>query len=80
MATLTLKNVPEDLVRRLKTQAAQHRRSLNQEVITCLEQRVERADPERLLAEIDAAREKLAARGVWVTPEEVDRWIDEGRE
>jgi len=80
MATLTVKNVPEDLVRRLKTQAAAHRRSLNQEVITCLEQRVERTDPERLLAEIDAAREKLAARGVWVTPEEVDRWIDEGRE
>lgn len=37
MATLTIKNVPEPLVRRPKTQAALHRRSLNLEVISCLE-------------------------------------------
>jgi plasmid stability protein len=37
MATLTIKNVPEPLVRRLKSQAARHRRSLNREVIACLE-------------------------------------------
>jgi plasmid stability protein len=37
MATLTIKNVPEPLVRRLKRQALLHRRSLNLEVITCLE-------------------------------------------
>jgi plasmid stability protein len=37
VATLTIKNVPEPLVRRLKRQAAAHRRSLNFEVIACLE-------------------------------------------
>lgn len=37
MANLTIKNVPDPLVRRLKRQAARHRRSLNLEVITCLE-------------------------------------------
>ena len=37
MATLTIKNIPEPLVRRLKRRAAEHRRSLNLEVITCLE-------------------------------------------
>jgi plasmid stability protein len=37
MATLTVKNVPDALVRRLKQQAALHRRSLNLEVISCLE-------------------------------------------
>lgn len=37
MANLTIKNVPDPLVRRLKLQAARHRRSLNLEVITCLE-------------------------------------------
>lgn len=37
MANLTIKNVPDPLVRRLKVQAARHRRSLNLEVITCLE-------------------------------------------
>jgi GTP1/Obg family GTP-binding protein len=37
MATLTLKNVPEELVRRLKQEARQNRRSLNQETLARLE-------------------------------------------
>ena len=37
MATLTIKNVPDTLVKRLKRQADHHHRSLNREVIACLE-------------------------------------------
>ena len=37
MATLTLRNVPDDLVARLKARAKQHRRSLNNETIAALE-------------------------------------------
>jgi hypothetical protein len=37
MATLTVKNVPEWLIERRKDQAALHRRSLNLEMIACLE-------------------------------------------
>ncbi|MCH7615667.1 MAG: hypothetical protein IH978_08025, partial [Nitrospinae bacterium] len=37
MASLTIKNVPQSLLRQLKAQAARHRRSLNHEVIVCLE-------------------------------------------
>jgi antitoxin FitA len=37
MATVTLKNVPEDLVRMLKQEAKQNRRSLNQEALARLE-------------------------------------------
>lgn len=37
MATLTLKNVPDDLVERLKHEARQSRRSLNQETLARLE-------------------------------------------
>jgi plasmid stability protein len=37
MATLTLRNVPDDLVARLKLRAKQHRRSLNSETIASLE-------------------------------------------
>lgn len=37
MPSLTLKNVPQPLLRQLKAQAARHRRSLNHEVIVCLE-------------------------------------------
>lgn len=37
MATLTLKNVPEELLQQLKAQALQNRRSLNQETLLRLE-------------------------------------------
>ncbi|PYN97298.1 MAG: hypothetical protein DMD91_17975 [Candidatus Rokuibacteriota bacterium] len=36
MATLTVKNIPDALVKRLKRQAEHHHRSLNREVIACL--------------------------------------------
>jgi plasmid stability protein len=36
-ATITLKNVPPELHRSLKDLARKHKRSLNQEVIHCLE-------------------------------------------
>jgi len=58
MATLTIKNVPDMLVRRLKTRAVTHRRSLNHEVIACLESvtRPVPLDPEALLARARAVR------------------------
>ena len=37
MATMTLKNVPERLLERLKEEAAHNRRSLNQEALARLE-------------------------------------------
>jgi plasmid stability protein len=36
-ATLTLKNLPDDVYTRLKASAQTHRRSLNSEAIVCLE-------------------------------------------
>lgn len=36
-ATLTLKNIPDEVYGRLKTAAESHRRSLNSEAIVCLE-------------------------------------------
>ncbi|HUR91514.1 MAG TPA: Arc family DNA-binding protein [Gemmatimonadaceae bacterium] len=44
MASLTLKGVPGDLLARLKREAAEHRRSLNGEVIYRLENSVADAD------------------------------------
>ena len=35
--TLTLKNIPDDVYKRLKASAELHRRSLNSEAIVCLE-------------------------------------------
>ena len=37
MATVTLKNIPDEIYTRLKKTAQRHRRSLNSEIIVCLE-------------------------------------------
>lgn len=58
MANLTVKNIPDPLVKRLKARASLHRRSLNHEVIACLEGivRAVPVDPEALLARARAVR------------------------
>jgi plasmid stability protein len=61
MARLTIRNVPEKLHKRLKESAAQHRRSVNSEVICCLEKVLvaHRVDPQEFLAEVDALRKRM---------------------
>ena len=61
MATLTIKNVPEKLHKRLKENAALHRRSLNSEAIFCLEKVLvaTRMDPKEFLAQVDAMRKRM---------------------
>ena len=58
MANLTIKNVPGPVLRRLKARAATHRRSLNLEVIACLEALVQSApvDTDSLLARVREIR------------------------
>ncbi len=64
MPTLTLKNVPASLHRRLKARAALHGRSLNGEVIECLAAAVgaERVDLEALLERAREARHGIPGR------------------
>lgn len=58
MATLTIKNIPEKLRERLKESAAQHRRSINGEAISCLERALvgNRLDPEDFLEQARSLR------------------------
>jgi len=57
MACLTLRNVPDQLVARLKERARRNRRSLNSETIACLEHEVAPEDDlEARLARIEALR------------------------
>jgi antitoxin FitA len=58
VANLTIKNIPASVVRRLKSRAALHHRSLNLEVIACLEALVQPApvDPDTLLAAVREIR------------------------
>lgn len=64
MPTLTIKGLPDPLYRRLKQQAEAHRRSLNGEIIVCLERAVGagRVDPRAWLAQARAFRERLRLR------------------
>lgn len=81
MSTLTLKNVPEDLHRRLKERAARNRRSVEDEALRCLDEAVAAPplDDEAFLEEVRLSREALAARGVWITPESIREAIEQGR-
>ena len=60
MPTLTIKNIPEDLYMQLKRYAEINRRSLNSEVILCIERaiRSRRIQPEVYLARARQLREK----------------------
>jgi plasmid stability protein len=60
MATLTIKNIPDDLYEQLKQSADAHRRSINSEVIVCLERSLQnpQRNAEELLAGIRKLRKK----------------------
>jgi antitoxin FitA len=64
VSTLTLKGIPAALHRRLKARAALHGRSLNGEVLACLQAAVgaERVDVEALLARARELRREVAGR------------------
>jgi antitoxin FitA len=64
MATITLKDVPEELHVALKERAHKHHRSLNQEVLACLEAAVapQLVDVDSLLADIRKHRARIPGR------------------
>lgn len=73
MATVTIRNLPEDLVERIKEQARRHRRSMEQELRELLEQRyaTRRDAAERI-------RERWSDDGR-PSAGEVDAWLREAR-
>ncbi len=78
MATITIKNIPDELYERLKKKAEQERRSINSQAIVCLEQVLghPREDTETILAEIRAHRDSLPY--INMTPDEIEAAINEG--
>ena len=63
MLSITLKKIPQELYDRLKLAAEQNHRSLNSEIIACLEQAVfsQPVDVEETLRRARLLREKTAA-------------------
>jgi antitoxin FitA len=86
MATLTIRNLPDDLHARLREQARRNRRSLNQEIIAELA-RVSgqsEADPvaiarERMRQAIRETDKIRAGINRFMTAKEIDEAIEEGR-
>ena len=78
MATLTIKNLPDELYEKIKTSAAVNRRSINQEVIFLIEQvlAANAVSQETTLDEVRVLREQL---GIYVTDEEINQAKNEGR-
>ena len=79
MATLTLKQVPDSLYRRLKERAATHRRSINSEAIVCLEQilQTQPFDPASWLEE--ARKLRRSGSKIYLTDEALRRAKEDGR-
>ena len=61
MPTLTLKSIPDELYHRLKDRALENRRSLNSEILVCLERAVaaEPVNASAILASADALRKRI---------------------
>ncbi len=76
-ATITLKNIPDELYARLKEAAEAHHRSLNSEVLACLERTLlpTRIGPDERLARARRLREGLPG----FAADEIVGAIEQGR-
>lgn len=78
MATMTIKNIPDELYEELKQRAAANRRSINNEVIVLIERAVQYQvqDPNEVLEQVRILRDKL---DLYVTEDEITAAKNEGR-
>jgi len=79
MATVTVKNIPDELYERLKTVAEINRRSINSEIIVCIENAVtsRRINPDEVLENARRLRQLTAGRRIG--DEEFNQAKAEGR-
>ena len=79
MPALTIKNIPDEVYQQLKRNAELHRRSINSEVIVCLESTLlpKRMTPDEHITKAEHHRSSIQP-GI-ITPEDIDSAIDEGR-
>jgi antitoxin FitA len=80
MVTITIKNIPEQIYERIKVRATANHRSINGEILSILEQAVS-LPPIDVEATLERARKvrELTAHYT-VTADEIEKWINEGRE
>jgi len=78
LPSITVKNIPEPIYKKLKQQAEAHHRSMNSEIIACLERSVEpkRVSPDEILRQARMMRRKVKGS---LSSEEIQDAIDQGR-
>lgn len=79
MATVTVKNIPDELYERLKQVASTNRRSINSEIIVCIERAVQsrRLSDEAMLEETRKLRAQITR--AYLTDELLEEAKQEGR-
>ncbi len=80
MVTVTIKNIPEEIYERIKTQAKVNHRSINGEILSILEQAISipPIDVQETLKRARKVRELTAHYKI--TADEIEKMINEGRE
>ncbi|MDT8427406.1 MAG: Arc family DNA-binding protein [Pseudomonadales bacterium] len=80
MATVTFKNIPDELYEQLKQAANAHHRSVNSELIYCLEKTFKPTpvSASELAEKALALRSRVAARQLDI--DEINSALDQGRE
>lgn len=78
MSAITLKDIPMPLHRELKQRAKAHGRSLNKEILHCLEAAVhsQPIDPEELLRNVRLIRENISG---YLSEDDVKKFKTQGR-
>ncbi|MDI6402016.1 Arc family DNA-binding protein [Balneolaceae bacterium ANBcel3] len=78
MPSITVKNIPESIYNKLKKQADAQHRSMNSEIITCLERAVEPkvVSPDEILRQARMMRKKVIGS---LSAEEIQDAIKQGR-
>lgn len=77
MATLNIRNVPEEVVATLKARAARNGGSLNGEVVRALTEAARKRSVDEILENIDRIQARIKNPP---TGEQIDRWIHEARD
>jgi len=79
MANITLKNIPDNLYSRLKEAANLHHRSINSELIDCLERILmpTQRSPEQFIANAQSVRQRVKAKNLSI--KEIQEFKNQGR-
>ena len=81
MKTITVKSIPDDLYERLKQRATENRRSINSEIIVCIERTVQSRKHESIDNVLTKAREmRNRTSGHLLTVDEFSEMKSVGRE